>query len=160
MMKRISVLLATALLLLAACGDDNGDAQNETADEQTDDRPVEGQTVDVTGREYAFKGVPPTLEPGPATFTFENVGKQPHEMVIFKVKTDKPIEKLLKLPRQKAQRFVEQVGGTGAAPGNKAAQPVEAELTEGSYAMICFVPAPDKTPHFAKGMVASFTVGG
>lgn len=158
-MNRVSILTLTAMLVVGpACGGDDGDTS--TPGEERDGNGIarESQTIDVIGKEYAFDGVPQTVEPGPTTFTFENAGKEPHEMVIFKLKTEKSIKELLKLPQQRAQKFVEQVGGTGAGPGKKAAQPVEAELTEGTYAMVCFIPAADKTPHFAKGMVASFAV--
>ena len=35
---------------------------------------------------------------------------------------------------------------------------VNADLTPGTYAVFCFISAPDGTPHYKKGMLAKFTV--
>lgn len=166
MHKKVLVLLAALLLMLAACGDDgdstpeatetNNEATEDPGSQPTDD--AAPSEVAVTGEEYAFVGAPDTLPAGPTTFTFQNTGKEPHEMVIFELKTDKSIEELLALPEKEAMKLVRIVGGTGAPPGKDAKQPVEADLTPGEYAIVCFVPAPDKKPHFIKGMVAGFEV--
>ena len=46
----------------------------------------------------------------------------------------------------------------GDRPGTTTA--VTQALPAGQYAFICFIPSPDGTPHFAKGMLAAVTVTG
>ena len=44
-----------------------------------------------------------------------------------------------------------------AVPGEEAV--LTADVTAGNWVMVCFLPAPDGQPHFAKGMAVPFTVG-
>ncbi|MDQ4149819.1 MAG: hypothetical protein M3164_07525 [Actinomycetota bacterium] len=95
----------------------------------------------VTAVEYGYGGVPKTLPPGPTSFQFENKGKERHEMVVFR-KNDgvkESFDQLLTMPEQEAQGKVTFVAETEAMPGQSGAYTV-AELTPGSYVMVCLVP--------------------
>lgn len=164
--KLVAALAMGLLLVAAACGSsgesrtgaggEGGGGSKSAAPEASPAAEGNGEIV-VQAKEYAFD-VPATLNAGETTFALENRGKQPHEMVIFKLTGDKPVAELLKLPEKKAQKYVKIIGGTGAGPGKDAKKPVQADLEAGEYAMICFVPAPDKKPHFMHGMVSEFVV--
>jgi hypothetical protein len=165
----LAFLLALALpFALVACGDDEGGNETESSAQESEEptesaeEPPEGteaQTIRVVATEYAFEGLPTTTAPGSYTFEFQNDGKEPHELVLFQVLTDTPIDELLKMPEKEAQKQVKVLGGTGAKPGGSAKKPVEAELEAGTYAAVCFVPVKGNgPPHFTKGMVHEMVV--
>lgn len=128
--------------------------------------------VAVTGVDYAFEGVPATLEPGVTAFRFTNEGQEVHEMVLLRINDDveASIEDLLELPEEEAQQMVEDVAFTFAPPGGEAT--TFADLGPGRYGVICFIPvgttsfedlpedqaAAEAPPHFTQGMVAVFQI--
>lgn len=107
--------------------------------------------------EYEFDA-PDTIAPGEVTLDFENAGKEPHEMLVFKINDESTVEELLKLSGKEAFKHITEVGAAFAKPGESAKKPVSGELEAGRYAMVCFVPAPDKEPHAFKGMFHKFEV--
>lgn len=123
-------------------------------------------TIAVQADDYEFIGIPEELPAGETTFTLDNVGEEFHELVLFKLNTDKSVQEILELPEKQAEKLVQPVGGTFAKPGEQAKKPVTGELEPGRYAALCFVsvgttPENKKAqgpPHFTKGMVAEFTV--
>jgi hypothetical protein len=128
------------------------------------------------GTDYHFGGLPTSVPVG-TVISFQNQGAELHEIVVFR-KNDgvtQSFEELLQLPDDEALQYVTMVGEMPlfAAPGAMA----EGTLTipqEGEYIALCFVPqgftelpAPDASidpalmaapPHFALGMVQTFTV--
>ena len=136
-----------------------------------------GPAITVVGTDYHFGGLPTSVPVG-TVLSFENQGAELHEIVVFR-KNDgvtQSFEELLQLPDDQALQYVTMVGEMPlfAAPGATA----EGTLTipqEGEYIALCFVPqgmtelptdpaasldpalmaAP---PHFALGMVQTFTV--
>ena len=119
-------------------------------------------TVDVTGVDYGFDGVPETLEAGAARFAFSNEGGEDHEMVLFRKNegVTEPITDLLALPEEEAFTKVTFVGVVPPLPPGQAGNAV-AQLEPGSYAMLCALPVgggEDGPPHFTQGMVHEFTV--
>lgn len=170
-MKR-KVLIIAAALALAACA---------TAGSE----PVSG-TIEVTGQDYSFFGVPEVVASG-AEFTFTNgSGGEVHEMVLMKVADleTRTIEELLALPEGESDTLVEFQGVLVALPGEAGANPEGAgtsiTVTEpGRYAVVCFIPQGadpaavaeamqggaegppdlgDGTPHALLGMSAEFQV--
>lgn len=89
-------------------------------------------------------------------FLAENVGTEPHEIVMFKLPADLDLEEALASEEEPPVEFV---GFTFATPGETAATLLLESATEGRYAMVCFIPAPDGTPHWELGMVNEFTIG-
>lgn len=156
-MRGLPVAFVTAALLLAGAACTSEESPDAAASSPESATPVSVPPIEVTAREYKFT-VSETLESGEATFTLLNKGKEEHELVIFKLKTDRSAEKVLKLPQKKGRKLVEEVGGTFAKPGRAATNPIRTDLTPGVYALVCFIPAPDGTPHFAKGMVEEIAV--
>jgi hypothetical protein len=114
----------------------------------------------VTGTEYKFE-TSGTASPGATNITFKNGGKEVHHVQLLHIAQGKTMQDvaaalqagdLTKVPG----KFE---GGVGqVAPGGEGV--LEANLSPGTYAMLCFVPAADGAPHFVKGMAGSFEVAG
>jgi plastocyanin len=142
MMRKTTIAILVLGLVASACAGQSG--------------PSEGPArVQVQAEEYKFGGVPQTMPQGVATFVLENVGQEPHEFGLAKITGDKPIEELVRLPQDQLGEFIEQVGGTGAKPGEEAS--FKATLRPGRYGYVCFVETKGK-PHAAMGMFGEFTV--
>ena len=120
-------------------------------------------TVDVNAVDYAFEGVPETIEAGTVAFALTNSTEndEEHEMVIFS-KADgvtESFEDLLALPQEEVESKVVFAGAAFAPPGGEGS--ALAELAPGDYAMVCFIPVgggEDGPPHFTEGMIQEFTV--
>ena len=187
-----SVLVALALagsLGLAACGSDDdtpamsGDATTSTTEEETTTTAPEAETVEVTGIDYAFEGIPTEVEAS-TEFTFTNGSdKEAHEMILMRVNDGetRSLDELLALPEEEAMQAVAMKGVAVAMPGEDG-QVVEGELVAdepGRYVALCFIPVgadPDSMaeamesegpppedpnagpPHFVQGMKTEFTV--
>ncbi len=121
------------------------------------------ETIDITGVDYAYQGVPKTIKAGTAAFKFTNASKsgEHHMMAILKKKdgVDLTWDEILALPDNQGEDKTEFKGEAEAEPG-KSSQSL-AELDAGSYAMVCFISVggkDDGPPHFTQGMVQEFTV--
>ena len=120
------------------------------------------ESIEVTGVDYAFEGVPATVEAGTVAFKFVNESdSEEHEMILVKKADGVQLtwEELVELPEEESESMVEFAGATFAPPGGESS--TFAELTPGDYAMICFIPvggAEDGPPHFTQGMLQELTV--
>ena len=122
------------------------------------------EVVEVTGVDYAFEGLPDTLATGQTVFSFTNDGTELHEMILFRVKTDTPIEDLL-ADEETAEQETEAVGAAFAGPGDSGSGYAVVKKA-GRYAAVCFIPQGTTSfetegtgpPHFTLGMVTEFTV--
>jgi hypothetical protein len=116
----------------------------------------------VTGVDYAYEGVPATIEAGTVAFRFTNASEaEDHMMGIIRKKdgTTLTFKELLDLPDDQGEDMTEFLGEAFAPPGEEGS--ALATLTPGSYAMICFIPvggSEDGPPHFTEGMLHEFTV--
>jgi len=123
----------------------------------------EFDAVDVDAVDYAFEGVPETIDAGTVAFKLTNSTEhdEEHEMVIFS-KADgvtESFEDLLALPEEEVGSKVVFAGAAFAPPGGEGF--ALAELGPGEYAMVCFIPvggADDGPPHFTQGMLQEFAV--
>lgn len=121
------------------------------------------EQVAVTAVDYAFEGVPESLEAGTTSFTMTNEGEEPHEMLIFR-KVDgvtESFEAIFSGSQEESEGKIEFAAATGAEPGDEGS--TLSDLEAGDYAMVCFVPvgAPaveDGPPHATQGMIQEFTV--
>ena len=182
--RRPSAVLAlgiAGMLTLAGCGGgeqetaSSGDAA-QTEAVATAGADAAGETVQVTGVEYAYEGLPPTLSTG-TELTFTNAGEEAHELVLLKIDDaeERSVEELLALPQEEAQE-VTQMKGVAVAPPGADGRVVEGALVvdePGRYVAICFIPVgttempdgppeegqePGGPPHFTRGMVAEVSV--
>jgi hypothetical protein len=117
-------------------------------------------TVDVTGLDYSFEGLPETLEAGTVGFKLTNEGAEPHVLILlqFNDGDTTTLDQLLQLPEDQAMQHASVVAAASAAPGSWGAS--YAELEPGRYAAICPIPTGGEhgPPHFVQGMSAEFEV--
>ena len=180
-MSRRMVLLMAALMSLAlvsaACGessddpssedeqqaqseDDGASEETDAEETETDESSGQGGGGTYVATEFAFEG-PDSLPAGDVTMTMDNQGKQMHELVLGELLEGKTMDDvhrlLMKGPPKNPPKWFRNVSGTGAKPGETGT--LEAELTPGTYAMLCFVPdKATKKPHVVLGMMKEVTV--
>lgn len=130
----------------------------------------EFRSVGVTAIDYAYEADLEGLEAGQVAFDFSNEGTELHEMALIRINDDttESIEELLALPEEEAEAKITFMGVSFATPGDGST--MYADLDEGRYVMICFIPTgttsfedaetADGPPHFTQGMVTEFTVEG
>jgi uncharacterized cupredoxin-like copper-binding protein len=146
-----------AVLALTSCGGDgtNEDQPQADATQTTDPAPVAVE-IPVTAVEYEFQDVEDELISGETSFRLDNAGEEPHEFSLARITGDQPLEELLQLPEEEVGEFIEDAGRAFAEPGDS--DFLEVELEPGRYGYVCFVEAPDGTPHAFLGMSGEFTV--
>ncbi|MGI8631904.1 MAG: hypothetical protein ACR2NA_05070 [Solirubrobacterales bacterium] len=148
-------LIALLTLGLAACGGGTEDVTTETESpapvegEGAEETPAAtGETVQITGVDYAFEGVPDSVEAG-TELSFTNASEAEfHEMVVMRIDDDevRTVEELLQLPEEESETLIEFVGVQVAPPGEDGISPPDAPpgpvvLEEaGRYALLCFIP--------------------
>jgi uncharacterized cupredoxin-like copper-binding protein len=145
-------LLAIALLLVACAQDD------PTLAPQPQGQPEAQTSADwvITAVEYEFLGAPVLLSGGEFTFTLENEGEEPHELYLTYITSDQSIEEIIELPEKQVNKVTQAVDRVEAAPGESAE--FTAALVPGRFGYVCFVQAPDGTPHAFLGMAGELTV--
>ena len=162
-----AVILAALLPFAAACGDDDEPSATSTtapASPSASPSPTVPE-VHITGVEYGFQ-VMGTASAGMTKITFENAGKEEHMTGLGKLiagKTLADVQTALKSGEESAfgTVFDEKEGDKDApqvlSPGYSAS--TYTTLSEGTYALICFIPAPDGKSHYEKGMLSEIKVG-
>ena len=96
--------------------------------------------IEVTAVDYAFEGLPETIEAQTTGFALTNGGGEVHELAVMRINdgVDQSIEELLELPEEEAETMVEFVGGVFAEPGE--GDTAFLRLEPGRYAALCFLP--------------------
>ncbi len=137
---RVALLALTALLigsLALACDDDD-------------------DSFAIQGRDFAFDGVPESVDAGTVTFTFENTGTEFHEMALFRLPEGMTLQEALELPED--DESVVPSGILFALPGDQGGG-LTVDLKPGTYALVCFIEN-ENSPHAFQRMVAEITVEG
>lgn len=113
----------------------------------------------ITATDYAFAAAD-SIPAGLVTVQFIDAGKEPHQVVIMRIdsgKTMADMQAAMSAPNMTIPGWMRfPIGVSVIVPGDSGN--ATAVLEPGHYAMLCFVPAPDGQPHFAKGMVRPFEV--
>ena len=138
------VTLAVAVLALAGC--------RSTASG--------GNVVTVTAHDYTFDA-PAEIPAGLTTFHLVNSGPSLHHLQLIKLEGGKSGDDFvaaLKAGGPPPQWATLAGGPNPPEPGSMASATLVME--PGSYAIVCFVPAVDGTPHVMKGMVQPLKVTG
>lgn len=107
----------------------------------------------VTATEYAFAFAPDPAA-GRTQFTMTNAGEERHVMVLLKLAEGFTLDDVL--ASEGGDGAEEEYESDTAAAGETAV--LTADLTPGEWAMICYIPTADGTPHFVEGMQREFTV--
>lgn len=171
--------MADALLEPIANVDEEAFFAATTSEAYVDDTDVINQfvvdecefsTIEVTAVDYAYDADLDGLEAGQVAFDFSNEGTEFHEMALMRINDDttETIEELLELPEEEAMAKTTFMGVSFAAPGEGST--MYADLEEGRYVMICFIPqgstsleaaeTAEGPPHFTQGMLTEFTIDG
>ena len=175
-MKTIRILLcAVALTTLAGCGsDDDTSTASATGTGSATAAPDAGEnTLNVEMVDYGYK-VDGEVGPGVVTLASTNTGKEIHMAGIGKLKAGKTVADVVAAtkappPEGGAGEGEDPIGallekeidapGHILLPGQTQSLTVSNVLDAGEYVMLCFIPTEGEgMPHFAKGMVAGFTV--
>jgi hypothetical protein len=121
--------------------------------------------IAVEAFDYGWKGLPATLPAGEVSFTFTNGAEQDHEMAIVPLAPGADADEVLTKVQSATSDEIEALfgeiaggppAGIFAGPGGAAAGTTE--LQPGTYAVLCFIPAPDGAPHTQKGMAVVVNV--
>ncbi len=116
--------------------------------------------VDVTASEYTFD-FDTEVPAGPVTFVMTNAGQEVHFMAFSRINEGHTLEEALAYdgdPDDAGITSPVKYDSGLAAPGGEDEEAVTQDLEAGSYAMLCFIPGPDGTPHAFSGMAVPFTV--
>jgi uncharacterized cupredoxin-like copper-binding protein len=106
-------------------------------------------TAKVTMKEWATKPVPPSVPKGKVTFSFRNIGKLNHELIILKTNVAAG-----KLPVKNAKAVLvgKVEGKIGQIKPGRSAK-ITLTLPKGKYVLLCNLPA-----HYQAGQHAAFKV--
>ena len=110
--------------------------------------------VAVAATDYAFAFDPAAPAAGPTQFTMTNEGDERHVMYLFKLSEGATLDQVLESEGEEGFEF--DAESDTAAAGEEAILTVD--LTPGDWAMICYIPTAEGTPHFVEGMQTAFTV--
>lgn len=136
-----SAILGALALFAAACGGDE-----------------EPEQLTITATDFAF-AVEGELTPGTTEIRLENDGQFEHHVQLLRIDGDQTVEEAIEAIEGEPPDWLTPYGGVAPlAPGESAT--VVDRLPAGRYALVCFIDEPDGVPHFAKGMVAEFTLRG
>ena len=136
---------------LAACGDDDDDSGGE----ETTAESAGPTDVTVTADEYSFELSETPTAPGEATFTLDNVGEEPHALIVARINEGFTLDEANEL--QGRQGSAEIVGQSNAGPGQQG-KPIDAELTAGNYGLVCPLATKDGESHYELGQKAEFAI--
>ena len=140
-------VLALAPVVLAGCG--HGTAERNV--------------VKVRADEYAYL-MPDRIRGGVVTMEFSNTGRELHELALARLAPGVAPEDIrAELSDGDGEapdpKLLTDVGGVPLlSPGRTVT--VTRELLDGTYLLLCFVPAPDGKPHIHHGMLRSFDIAG
>ena len=152
-MTKMMAALAVAATITAGCG---GGEQAQTAESPSPSpSPAAAQMVEVTAVDFAFEGIPDTLEPGETTFVLTNEGKVSHEITIGLLPAGWTIEEVALGSSQSGTEIVGVIPPMD--PG--ASGEVTIDLEPGRYGYICHeIVGTNGEEHYRHGMIGEFTV--
>ena len=116
----------------------------------------EGAPAKISAADYAFTA-PETLKAGKVVLELTNAGKEPHEANIVKLNEGVTLEQALQAAQGGGVPPITPMGGPQAILPTDTTK-VEATLDKGNYALVCFVPNAEGTPHVFLGMARPIKV--
>jgi len=121
---------------------------------------AEANVLRVTTADFAFDA-PDRIQAGLTTIRLINKGPSPHHVELVRLDQGKTLPDFLAALKGGGPPppWATMIGGPNSpVPGDSSTAVFS--LAPGTYAMICFIPAADGMPHFAKGMARMITVTG
>ena len=152
--------LLPLVVLLAACA--TKDVPRTAAASDSTAKPVAtpvAHQMTINATDYKFDA-PDAVPSGMMTIHLVDNGTELHHVAFIKLndgKTMADVAQVLKTQAPPPAWWVDYGGVNAPHPGGGMASATE-KLEPGNYALICFIPSADGTPHFAKGMVRPLTV--
>lgn len=146
---RIAAVLLAAASLLGACGDDDDDAAtDDTTTSSTAAETAGGETITVTGVDYAFQDLPSEIEAGTKIEFKNGSATELHEFVALRIPDTetRPVSELVKLPESETDAIfgaAEPATVLLTPPGGAETIPAVGDGTisePGRYAVVCFIP--------------------
>jgi hypothetical protein len=151
--------LVPLVALVAACAT-KGASKSANASDSTHAVAVAApHEMTVIATDYKFDA-PEQVPSGMMTVHLIDNGSEMHHVAFVKLnesKTVADIEQAMKTPGPMPKWAVDHGGVNPPHPGGGMTSTTQT-LEPGNYALICFIPSADGTPHFAKGMVRPLTV--
>nr|HET6904582.1 hypothetical protein [Ktedonobacteraceae bacterium] len=152
------LLLVLSLGMVVAC------AQNATTSSSTPTPAPTSQpaipAITIKAMDFSFDQ-PQSLPAGPVDITLINNGGVPHQAGIARLKLGMTFEQLKAALLQQGPKalalFAIPVGGANIIMPGQSGE-VILNLSPGQYVSVCFVRGADGIPHYAKGMIQTFTV--
>ena len=166
-MRRFATLLSLTIAATAGAQDSAHAAHHAGAAPVANARPVvasypshySGRVLIITAKDYAFEA-PDSVEAGYVTVRLLSRGKELHHVQLIRLADGHTLKDLfdaMKDPSAKPPAWMIEVGGPNApVPGSESAAGLE--LVPSRYALICFIPSADGTPHVMKGMAKEIVV--
>jgi hypothetical protein len=152
--------LLPLVALVAACATkDASKSANASDSSKTTAAAVAPHQMTVVATDYKFDA-PDEVPAGMMTVHLVDNGTELHHVAFVKLndgKTVADVEQALKTAGPMPSWAVDHGGVNPPHPGGGMATTTQL-LEPGNYVLMCFVPSPDGTPHFAKGMVKPLTV--
>ena len=127
--------------------------------------PAGTRAVNLTLQEYAFVFDKASVADGNFAFNVTNTGSMQHEIDMFRIPAGMTTDQLLEAiqqggPDSPPPDGVEYVANVGPFdPGTHGTLVFTHPLDPGHYALLCFMPDANGTPHAFLGMASDFTVG-
>jgi uncharacterized cupredoxin-like copper-binding protein len=159
-MKNLKLLLPVILLtLITACGSNSTKQQTSNISpasfvSYTSAKASNMTKIDVKEQEMKIIPSSNTAPAGQINFVIKNVGRMPHEFVVFK--TDLPLDKL---PQKNGEMDENGAGVKNVADTGEnylksgETRTLRTNLTPGKYVLVCNLPG-----HFSGGMKTTFVV--
>jgi hypothetical protein len=124
-----------------------------------DEEAASGSTeVEIAASEYSFD-IPEGIAAGPTALRLSNTGEEAHFMDLFQLTEGHTIDEVLQSEDPEDDGLGNHLGTSGlAAPGGDDTEYLNVDLEPGTYALVCFIPGADGTPHAFTGMAVEFAV--
>lgn len=159
-MKHPYMAAATVLAtLLAGC---TAGESSEAVQQVAAETPAAAlREVTITARDYAFEA-PDTISGGPVVIRLVNQGPEMHHVALARLDGGRTLQDVMDAlargPGGPPPAWFVEVGGPNApgTPGGDSRATLD--LAPGTYALLCWIPSPDGTPHVMKGMAKQMVV--
>ena len=155
-----AVALIAGVTLLAACGSSGGSSAKDGGSTTTEAAKTTSlPEVTIEAADFSFK-TPDTIPAGYVNVTVKNTGKEGHQVQFVKLADGVTFEQF---QAAAAKTDIGSLGTSTFVGGPNGADPGEStsaiiKLDPGTYALACFIPGQDGTPHAAHGMTAEVEV--
>ncbi|HEX6807074.1 MAG TPA: hypothetical protein VF118_03755 [Gemmatimonadaceae bacterium] len=157
---RVAPLVAAAAI--AACTHSTPDAKTADSTTAAAPAPAAPNVLTITATDYMFDA-PAQIPAGFTTIRVVDSGREPHQAALLRLEQGKTYADFTAAIKAMGKQegpppaWIVDAGGPNPPMPNGTSEAIE-YLAPGTYAIVCFVPSPDGTPHIAKGMMRELTV--